>query len=372
MTNTCLIGGSFAAEDAAPALAPVTPPRAPAAVSSANTPTPMRRPSPVAFTCPPIERAAPTGRTSPQRTRVAPRRLRDRQAWVLYPQGMNLQQLRYLVAAADAGSLSGAARRERVSQPVVSRALHSLERELEVDLFRQDGRRLAVTDAGEAVVASARRALDAVDDVQRSARRVARGPELVVVSTPTNSTLLTPIFTAFLRDGTPDAFRLCRASDMEEAVAMVGRGDADLAFGDLGGRADDESLEQVPLWDADVVLIAPAGSGFPASVPRAQLADLPPVLPPDHSERRRLIDDVATSAGGRRPSPVLATDERSAWMASAQQGIGAFMSYRAAAFELDNIETIDLDPPMFAVVGFVHRADDLTAGAREFVRQAGA
>src|SRR5690242_18226675 len=112
---------------------------------------------------------------------------------------MNLQQLRYLVAAADAGSLSGAAREERVSQPVVSRALHNLERELHVLLFRRHGRRLVLTQAGEAIVASARRALDAVDDVQRTAQRSAHDAELVVVSTPTNSTLMTPIFTSYLQ-----------------------------------------------------------------------------------------------------------------------------------------------------------------------------
>ena len=48
---------------------------------------------------------------------------------------MNLQQLRYLVAAADAGSLSGAARASLVTQPVVSRALHDLERDYGVVLF---------------------------------------------------------------------------------------------------------------------------------------------------------------------------------------------------------------------------------------------
>ena len=40
---------------------------------------------------------------------------------------MNIQQLRYLVALGDAPSLSAAARAAGVSQPVVSRALRSLE-----------------------------------------------------------------------------------------------------------------------------------------------------------------------------------------------------------------------------------------------------
>lgn len=288
---------------------------------------------------------------------------------------MNVQQLRYLVAAADAGSLSGAARAERVSQPVVSRALHNLERELHVELFRRDGRRLAVTDAGEAIVASARRALDAVDDVRRTAQHSAPGPELVIVSTPTNSKLLTAVFSSFLHQApesqAPEsALRLSRAAEMQEAIDMVERGSADLAFGEIEGRADTETLAYVPLWDADVVVVAPSGSGLPSSIPRALLAELPLVLPPDHSERRTLIDELVTAAGGRRPSPVLATDERSAWIASAQEGIGAFVSYRATAADLDHVDAIELDPPLRVVVGFVHRQGGISPMARDFLRRA--
>src|SRR6478752_3561124 len=84
-------------------------------------------------------------------------RLRPKWVTVLYLLGMNLQQLRYLVTAADAGSFSAASRTLQISQPVLSRALHSLERECKLVLFRRDGRRLVLTDAGTTVVASARR-----------------------------------------------------------------------------------------------------------------------------------------------------------------------------------------------------------------------
>jgi LysR family cyn operon transcriptional activator len=280
---------------------------------------------------------------------------------------MNLQQLRYLVAAADAGSLSGAARAERVSQPVVSRALHNLERELHVELFRRQGRQLALTDAGEPIVESARRALHAVEDVRRTAQRSARGAELVIAATPTNTKLLTPVFTSFLQQAPESALRLCRAAEMQEAITMVEHGTADLAFGEVEGRADTETLGYVALWDADVVVIAPTGNGLPASIPRAQLAELRLVLPPERSERRTLIDEFVAAAGGQRPSPVLATDERSAWIASAQQGIGAFVSYRAAAADLHQVHTIELDPPLHVVVGFVHRQADVSPDAREFL-----
>src|SRR5580658_6085455 len=58
---------------------------------------------------------------------------------------MTLTQLRTLLAVADAGSVRGAADRLYVSQPAVSGAVASLERELGVELVRREGRGLRFT-----------------------------------------------------------------------------------------------------------------------------------------------------------------------------------------------------------------------------------
>jgi DNA-binding transcriptional LysR family regulator len=283
---------------------------------------------------------------------------------------MNLQQLRYLVTAADAGSFSSAARALQISQPVLSRALHGLERECKLALFRRDGRRLVLTEAGTAVVASARRALDAVDDVQRTARQLAMGSELVLVSTPTNSTLLSAIVASFIRSRPSVALRLRRATDMQEVIRMVTQREADLGFGDLGGRTEPDLIRFEPLWSVDVVVVAPAGSGLPAVVPVAQLGELRLVLPPDGSERRTMIDGLVSDAGGKRPAAAFATDERSAWIASAQGGVASFLTYTPVAIDLEGVELHPLDPALDTVVGFVHRQSDLSGEGVELVRQA--
>jgi LysR family cyn operon transcriptional activator len=53
---------------------------------------------------------------------------------------MNLQQLRYLVATADEGTMTSAATACHVAQPVLTRAVRALERELGVLLLRRRGR----------------------------------------------------------------------------------------------------------------------------------------------------------------------------------------------------------------------------------------
>ena len=64
---------------------------------------------------------------------------------------MDLKQLQYFVAAADEGSISGAARRLYVTQPPVSVQIQQLEKELGGALFVRGGRRLEMTAAGHAL-----------------------------------------------------------------------------------------------------------------------------------------------------------------------------------------------------------------------------
>ena len=78
---------------------------------------------------------------------------------------MNVQQLAHMVAVADSGSVSAAGRSLHVTQPVISRSIRAFEQEHRVKLFHRSGRRLVPTEAGTAIIASARRALEAIDAV---------------------------------------------------------------------------------------------------------------------------------------------------------------------------------------------------------------
>ena len=85
---------------------------------------------------------------------------------------MNVQQLRYLVAVTDFGSLSAAARSLGVTQPVVSRSVHAFETEHGVTVFGLSGTRLVVTEEAQAIVNAARDALAAFDAVGQTAQAV--------------------------------------------------------------------------------------------------------------------------------------------------------------------------------------------------------
>lgn len=82
---------------------------------------------------------------------------------------MNLQQLRYLCGIVDHGlNVSDAAEALHTSQPGISKQVRQLEDELGVRVFVRQGKRLAsLTPAGEAIVATARRALRELANLKR-------------------------------------------------------------------------------------------------------------------------------------------------------------------------------------------------------------
>ncbi|HEY2654914.1 MAG TPA: LysR family transcriptional regulator, partial [Solirubrobacteraceae bacterium] len=91
---------------------------------------------------------------------------------------MDIRQLRYMVALAEERSFTRAAEREHIAQPALSQQIQRLEREVGLALVERTTRRVTITEAGELLVARARRILAelaAADDELQSLRGVQAG-----------------------------------------------------------------------------------------------------------------------------------------------------------------------------------------------------
>jgi DNA-binding transcriptional LysR family regulator len=113
-----------------------------------------------------------------------------------------LESMSALVAAAEAGSLSAAARRLRVPLATMSRKVSDLERHLKVQLLKRTGRRLSLTEAGEAYVAACRQILDEVAEAERAASgeyRAPKGDLVVTAPVALGRTHVLPIAVEFLK-----------------------------------------------------------------------------------------------------------------------------------------------------------------------------
>jgi DNA-binding transcriptional LysR family regulator len=88
---------------------------------------------------------------------------------------MDLRQLRYFVAVADASSFGRASTVLGIAQSALSTQIARLERELGIDLFVRAPRTITLTSAGRAVLAEARKTLIQAELTVEVARRAARG-----------------------------------------------------------------------------------------------------------------------------------------------------------------------------------------------------
>ena len=87
---------------------------------------------------------------------------------------MELEQLRHFTAAAEAGSLSAAARSLYISHSTICRSVSALEEELGVRLVERDNRFIALTKAGETLREEAEQLLSAADTAAARVRAAAK------------------------------------------------------------------------------------------------------------------------------------------------------------------------------------------------------
>ncbi|MGC4094843.1 MAG: LysR family transcriptional regulator [Polyangiaceae bacterium] len=93
---------------------------------------------------------------------------------------VTLDQLRALVAVAEAGSFSGAARKLKRVQSAISTAMANLEDQLGVPIWDRSTKVPALTEQGKAVLTAARRVLAEVDGLRRLTSGMVMGLEASV------------------------------------------------------------------------------------------------------------------------------------------------------------------------------------------------
>ena len=112
-----------------------------------------------------------------------------------------LEAMSLLVAVAEKGSLSAAGRDLKVPLATLSRKISELETRLGARLLIRSTRKLTLTDAGVAYVASARRILDEVEEAERQAAgefTVPKGELVVTAPLMFGRLHVLPVVTDFL------------------------------------------------------------------------------------------------------------------------------------------------------------------------------
>jgi DNA-binding transcriptional LysR family regulator len=168
---------------------------------------------------------------------------------------MELQQLRYFVAVADAGRFTAAARDLHVAQPSISRQVRKLEDELGAVLLERRRTGVALTDAGAILLPWAKRMLADLDGARSEVAGLAtleRG-RLSVGATPSLSTVLLPRVLAAFHTEHPGITLSVIEAGSRDLGDRLAAGELDLALVILP-MPREELFETTPLIREELVL----------------------------------------------------------------------------------------------------------------------
>ena len=222
---------------------------------------------------------------------------------------MNLQQLRYLCAIVDHGlNVSDAAEALYTSQPGISKQVRLLEDELGVPVFIRHGKRLsALTPAGEAVVATARRALREVENLRRVGAEFKSEDSgvLAIATTHTQARyVLPPVIAAFAARYPRIKLVLHQGNPVQVAEHTV-RGECDVGIA-TEALASFPELVTLPCYEWNRCVLTPKGHPLAKASPLTlQALARYPIITYDFSFTGRSQINAAFDAAGITPNIVL-------------------------------------------------------------------
>jgi len=214
---------------------------------------------------------------------------------------MELRQLRYLVALADECHFTRAAAREHIAQPALSQQIRRLEAEVGLALVERTTRKVALTGAGELLVARARHILSELDAAQAELQTLAgvQGGRLSVGALHTMGPVDLSLLLASFHRNHPAVELTVREQSSEELAEMLRDDVIDLAFLSVTERIQRRGLELHRLVSEELVVAVPTEHPLAGRdvIRLADLAAEPFVAFRIGSRLRELLDSGAADAG---------------------------------------------------------------------------
>ncbi|MFB9949047.1 LysR family transcriptional regulator [Rhizobium puerariae] len=206
---------------------------------------------------------------------------------------LDLRRLRYLVAIAECGSMSAAARRLGIAQPALSHHITELERLVGFPVLHRLARGVQTTEKGEVLLSHARAIMDRVHQAETEIRAIGRLDERVIRLSliPSWATAFTPSIVSEVTRSMPGiSLRVIEARN-EESLRLIGMGKVDMAVTLAGGSAAADDLI------VDETLYAVSAKPVAGSMPMKEVAKLDLILPPKDNPLRISVDKAAERVG---------------------------------------------------------------------------
>ncbi|MDE0112792.1 MAG: LysR family transcriptional regulator, partial [Albidovulum sp.] len=169
---------------------------------------------------------------------------------------MKLNQLKYFIAVAEAGSTTKAAEILNLTQPAITRGILQLEMEIGVKLFERLPRSMRLTRFGEAYLRHARSVFVQLDNAQAEMGYLLENPveEIVIGAGPTWLRATLPEVISDLSRAYPEVSIRVRGGYDEQLLTMLDRGEVAFVLTETSRNRMRSDLEQEPLIKCEYVV----------------------------------------------------------------------------------------------------------------------
>jgi LysR family transcriptional regulator, transcription activator of glutamate synthase operon len=247
---------------------------------------------------------------------------------------MELRQLRYLVAVADELHFTRAATREHIAQPALSQQIRRLEEEVGLALLERTTRSVALTDAGELLVARARRILTEVHaaEAELQALMGVQAGHVTVGAMHTMGPIDVSLALAIFHERHPGVELTVREQSSEELAEMLRVDELDLAFLSVTERIESHGLGLHQLVSEELVLIVARAHRLAGRrrVRMGELADEDFISYREGSRLRELLTSAGRQAGFD-PHVTLESNESERVRRLVERGLGVAILPRSDA-----------------------------------------
>jgi LysR family hydrogen peroxide-inducible transcriptional activator len=279
---------------------------------------------------------------------------------------MEIQQLRYFVSVARAGSFVRAAEHEGVSQPALSQQIAKLEFELGVPLFDRLGRSLRLTTSGKQLLARAEQMLQLASAIRHEAEaslNSARGRVTMGVI----PTLLPYVIAPLLPDFTAAHPQIELHFVEEQTAGLIDRvrtADVDLAVLALPIRHPE--IVCAELRREELLFIVPPGRNFVEPVDLQSITKEKLLL---LREGNCLRQDVLTACSRAKAqfAQVFETDQLASIFALVAAGSGASLVPESAVRFHGIVRAVPLRQRVYRRIGYAQSRSHRATAAQKTV-----
>ncbi len=265
---------------------------------------------------------------------------------------LSLRQVRYFIAVAENGSVTGAAQQLSISQSTVTEAIKGLEDELGIKLIERQARGVALSYKGQQFLRHAHRILAEVSDAQRALRSQEAplvGSLQIGVTTLVAGYCLSDLLARFRRV-CPEVQVSVVEDTRDYLEHLLLNGEIDVAVIIVSNLQDNVALETVALQTSHYHLWLPSGHRLLRSGPVSltEMADEGLIV--------LSVDEVEEVTGrywrqaGVRPKVAFRTRSVEAVRSLVATGAGVAvlpdLAYRPWSLEGDRIEARGIEEPL--------------------------